>query len=63
MIQAQSGEDHQRHRPYSSNRNKPGTISHGLATALINREGKIDKIWRGNAWNPGEVTEVIRAEK
>ena len=29
--------------------NEGGTISHGLATALINKEGKIDKIWRGNA--------------
>jgi protein SCO1/2 len=29
-----------------------GTISHGLATALINRNGKIDKIWRGNGWTP-----------
>jgi cytochrome oxidase Cu insertion factor (SCO1/SenC/PrrC family) len=26
-----------------------GTISHGLATALIDKNGKIDKIWRGNA--------------
>jgi protein SCO1/2 len=38
-----------------------GTISHGLATALINRNGKIEKIWRGNAWTPAEVTEVIQA--
>ena len=38
-----------------------GTISHGLATALINRDGKIEKIWRGNAWTPAEVTEVIQA--
>jgi protein SCO1 len=39
-----------------------GTISHGLATALINRDGKIDKIWRGNGWTPSEVTEAIQAE-
>ncbi len=39
-----------------------GTISHGLATALINRDGKIDKIWRGNAWTPAEVIEAVRAE-
>jgi protein SCO1/2 len=38
-----------------------GTISHGLATALINRDGKIEKIWRGNGWTPAEVTEVIQA--
>jgi protein SCO1 len=36
-----------------------GTISHGLATALINRDGNIDKIWRGNAWTPAEVTQAI----
>jgi protein SCO1/2 len=39
-----------------------GTISHGLATALINSRGKIEKIWRGNTWTPAEVTEAIRAE-
>ena len=39
-----------------------GTISHGLATALVNRDGKIDKIWRGNGWKPDEVIEGIRAE-
>jgi protein SCO1/2 len=39
-----------------------GTISHGLATALVNANGKIDKIWRGNAWMPAEVVEAIRAE-
>lgn len=32
-----------------------GTISHGLATALIDREGKILKIWRGNSWSPSEI--------
>ena len=39
-----------------------GTISHGLATALINRDGKIEKIWRGNAWTPSEILAAIRAE-
>ncbi len=38
-----------------------GTISHGLATALINRDGRIERIWRGNAWTPTEVTEAIQA--
>jgi protein SCO1/2 len=38
-----------------------GTISHGLATTLINRDGKIEKIWRGNAWTPTDVTEAIQA--
>jgi protein SCO1/2 len=36
-----------------------GTISHGLATALIDKDGKIGKIWRGNAWTPGEVIKEI----
>jgi protein SCO1/2 len=40
-----------------------GTISHGLATALVNSDGTIDKIWRGNAWTPAEVVEAIRAER
>src|SRR5262249_37704371 len=42
--------------------NEGGTISHGLATALINRDGRIERIWRGNAWTPAEVTEAIQAE-
>lgn len=39
-----------------------GTLSHGLAAALINRDGKIERVWRGNAWTPSEVIEAIRAE-
>ena len=42
--------------------NEGGTISHGLATALINKEGKIDKIWRGNAWTPAEIIKEIQAQ-
>jgi protein SCO1/2 len=37
-----------------------GTISHGLATALIDKNGRIEKIWRGNAWKPEEVIEEIK---
>lgn len=36
-----------------------GTISHGLATALITPQGIIKKIWRGNEWKPAEVINVI----
>ncbi len=43
--------------------NEGGTISHGLATALINQKGTIERIWRGNAWTPAEVTAAIQAEK
>ena len=39
-----------------------GTISHGLATALIDRDGRIERIWRGNAWTPAEVTQAVQAE-
>jgi protein SCO1/2 len=39
-----------------------GTLSHGLATALINRDGGIERIWRGNAWTPAEVTQAVQAE-
>jgi protein SCO1/2 len=37
-----------------------GTISHGLATALIGPDGRVIKIWRGNAWTPAEVIDELR---
>lgn len=37
-----------------------GTISHGLATALIGPDGSVVKIWRGNAWTPSEVIDELR---
>ena len=40
-----------------------GTISHGLSTSLISQDGKIERIWRGNAWTPAEVIAAIQAEK
>ncbi len=39
-----------------------GTISHGLATALIDKEGRIDKILRGNAWTPDEVIKELNQD-
>ncbi len=36
-----------------------GSISHGLATALIGKEGKIEKLWRGNGWTPTELIQQI----
>ena len=42
--------------------NEGGTISHGLATALIDRSGKIAKIWRGNTWTTEEVIEEIKRD-
>jgi len=38
-----------------------GTISHGLATALIGEDGKIARIWRGNGWTPSEVIGEIQS--
>lgn len=42
--------------------NEGGTISHGLATALVDSDGKIVKIWRGNAWTPSEVISEIKTQ-
>lgn len=38
-----------------------GTINHGLATALIDRDGKIVKIWRGNEWKIQEIVQAVEA--
>ncbi|HLW36585.1 MAG TPA: SCO family protein, partial [Chthoniobacterales bacterium] len=43
--------------------NEGGTISHGLATALVDPTGKIVKIWRGNGWKPDEILSEIRAAR
>jgi protein SCO1/2 len=37
-----------------------GTLSHGLATALVSADGTIRKIWRGNGWKPAEVIDAIK---
>lgn len=36
------------------------TIDHGLATALIDPDGTVVEIWRGNAWDIDEVVEALR---
>jgi protein SCO1 len=38
-----------------------GSISHGLVTALIDRDGRIAKIWRGNGWSPEEVIRQLHS--
>jgi protein SCO1 len=43
--------------------NEGGTISHGLATALIGLDGRILKIWRGNGWSPAEVVNEINRSR
>jgi protein SCO1/2 len=40
-----------------------GTISHSLATALVDEEGKIVRIWRGNGWTPAEVVAELSSSK
>jgi protein SCO1/2 len=37
-----------------------GTISHGLATALVAPDRSVLKIWRGNSWQPAEVLAELR---
>jgi protein SCO1/2 len=39
-----------------------GTISHGLATALIGPGGGVVNIWRGNAWKSSEVIDELRQQ-
>jgi protein SCO1/2 len=41
--------------------NEGGTITHGLATALVDGDGKVVKIWRGNGWTPAEVIDASRS--
>ena len=36
-----------------------GSISHGLATALVDANGRIVEIWRGNGWKPGDVLQKL----
>ena len=36
-------------------------LDHTLATALVDRDGRIVEIWRGNAWKLDEVTTALRA--
>ncbi len=42
-------------------RKESGTISHGLCTALIDGNGTIVKIWRGNGWSVDEVLTAIHS--
>ena len=38
-----------------------GTVSHSLAIALIDADGRVVEIWRGNGWKPEEVLAKIKA--
>jgi len=35
-------------------------VMHSLRTAVIDRDGKLVKLYRGNEWNPAEVTTDVR---
>jgi protein SCO1/2 len=36
-----------------------GTLNHGLCTALVDAEGTVRNIWRGNAWKPADVFDAL----
>jgi protein SCO1/2 len=38
-----------------------GQIQHSLVTVLIDRTGKVEKIYRGNAWQPADVIRDLAA--
>ena len=38
-----------------------GTLSHSLATALIDGNGRVVEIWRGNGWKPEDVVRRIES--
>jgi len=37
-------------------------IDHTLATAVIDRHGRVAEIWRGNAWTAADVIEALRRD-
>jgi len=37
-----------------------GSITHNLRTALINPNGRLEHVWKSNAWQPAEVTSMIQ---
>jgi protein SCO1/2 len=39
------------------------TLDHTLCTALIGPGGRVIELWRGNAWEVGEVLAAIRTAR
>ena len=37
-----------------------GSITHNLRTALIDPSGRLEHVWKGNSWQPAEVTSMIQ---
>jgi protein SCO1/2 len=44
-------------------RSAAGSLDHTLATALIDPDGRVVEIWRGNAWKPAEILDRIAATR
>jgi protein SCO1/2 len=40
-----------------------GTLSHGLCTALVDSDGRIVGLWRGNGWSTDEVLQKLASLK
>ncbi len=38
-------------------------LDHTLATALVDRRGRVVEIWRGNGWQLGDVTAALRQDQ
>ena len=37
-------------------------LDHTLATALVDPQGRVQEIWRGNGWRVDDVTAAVRGE-
>lgn len=37
-----------------------GVIDHNMRTAVIDRKGKLSKLFTGNDWKPGEIAALVR---
>jgi protein SCO1/2 len=38
-----------------------GTINHGLTTGWIGPDGTVREIWRGSAWEPGDILQALQS--
>lgn len=44
-------------------RSESGEITHNLVTALLDENGQVHRIWRGNDWQPEDVLAVLEREE
>lgn len=40
--------------------NDKGVIDHNMRTAVIDRKGKLSRLFTGNDWKPGEIASLVR---